>query len=235
MTSKRKEKFFHILVVDDDNRLRRLLEQFLKENKFIVNSASSALQAKKYLHLLKFDLLVLDVMMPGEDGLHFAEQIRKSSEVPILMLTAMDESKNRIEGLQKGVDDYMGKPFEPQELLLRINAILRRIQKKQNHNFDVISFGNYTYDQSNNLLTKDGTRIDLTLAESDLLRILLLNKNNIVNRYKIMELGSSLSNPRTVDVQIIRLRRKIESEPNKPRYIQTIRGKGYILKTGPQT
>ena len=232
MTSKRKEKFFHILVVDDDNRLRRLLEKFLNDNNFIVNSASSASQAKKYLNLLKFDLLVLDVMMPGEDGLHFAEQIRKSSKVPILMLTAMDESKNRIDGLQKGVDDYMGKPFEPQELLLRIKAILRRVQKDQTHNFDEITFGNYIYDQSNNLLTKNGTKIDLTLAESDLLRILILNKDNIMNRKKIMELGSSLRNPRTVDVQIIRLRRKIELEPNRPEYIQTIRGKGYIFRTG---
>jgi len=231
MTSKRKEKFFHILVVDDDNRLRHLLEKFLKDNNFIVNSASSADQARKYLQLLKFDLLVLDVMMPGEDGLQFAEKIRKSSKIPILMLTAMDESKNRIEGLQKGVDDYMGKPFEPQELLLRIKAILRRIERNQVHNYEELTFGNYVYDQSKNLLTKKGLKIDLTLAESDLLRILALNKNNIVNRNRIIKLGSNLSNPRTVDVQIIRLRRKIELEPNKPKYIQTIRGKGYILKT----
>ena len=170
-------------------------------------------------------------MMPGEDGLQFAEKIRKSSKIPILMLTAMDESKNRIEGLQKGVDDYMGKPYEPQELLLRIKAILRRIDKNQVRNFEELTFGNYIYDQSKNLLTKKGLKIDLTLAESDLLRILALNKNNIVNRNRIIKLGSNLSNPRTVDVQIIRLRRKIELEPNKPKYIQTIRGKGYILKT----
>ena len=231
MKSKRKEKFFHILVVDDDNRLRHLLEKFLNDNNFIVNSASSADQARKYLQLLKFDLLVLDVMMPGENGLQFAEKIRKSSKIPILMLTAMDESKNRIEGLQKGVDDYMGKPFEPQELLLRIKAILRRIEKNQVRNFEELTFGNYIYYQSKNLLTKKGLKIDLTLAESDLLRILALNKNNIVNRNRIIKLCSNLSNPRTVDVQIIRLRRKIESEPNKPKYIQTIRGKGYTLKT----
>ena len=163
MTSKRKEKFFHILVVDDDNRLRHLLEKFLNDNNFIVNSASSADQARNYLQLLKFDLLVLDVMMPGEDGLQFAEKIRKSSKIPILMLTAMDESKNRIEGLQKGVDDYMGKPFEPQELLLRIKAILRRIEKNQVRNFEELTFGNYIYDQSKNLLTKKGLKIDLTL------------------------------------------------------------------------
>ena len=125
----------------------------------------------------------------------------------------------------------MGKPFEPQELLLRIKAILRRIEKNQVRNFEELTFGNYIYDQSKNLLTKKGLKIDLTLAESDLLRILALNKNNIVNRNRIIKLGSNLSNPRTVDVQIIRLRRKIELEPNKPKYIQTIRGKGYILKT----
>ena len=231
MTQKRKEKILHILVVDDDNRLRALLEKFLRDNNFLVNSASSANEANEYLKLLKFDLIILDVMMPGENGLQFAEKLRKNSPMPILMLTAMSESKDRIDGLQKGVDDYMGKPFDPQELLLRIKAILRRIKEPKRKKNDELVFGDCIYNINKNILIRKGLNIHLTLAETDLLRILAINANLPVNRSIIINAGSTLNNPRTVDVHITRLRKKIEIEPHNPRYLQTIRGKGYLLRT----
>lgn len=231
MTQKRKEKILHILVVDDDNRLRGLLEKFLRDNNFLVNSASSVNEAKEYLKLLRFDLIILDVMMPGESGLQFAEKLRKNSPIPILMLTAMSESKDRIDGLQKGVDDYMGKPFDPQELLLRIKAILRRMKENKREKNDELVFGDCIYNINKNILIRKGLNIHLTLAETDLLRILAINANLPVSRNIIANAGTTLNSPRTVDVHITRLRKKIEIEPHNPRYLQTIRGKGYLLRT----
>lgn len=221
----------HILVVDDDTRLRKLIQKYLTEQGFLVTSASSAKAARHHLDSLQFDLLVLDVMMPGEDGMSLAADLRKESTVPILMLTAMDEPHHRIKGLEHGVDDYMGKPFEPRELLLRINSILRRVPPPPDTSTNELNFGMCRYDVTRGLLFREDQTVHLTAAESDLMRMLALNANTPVKRSALTENSSGSSNPRTIDVQVTRLRRKIESDPRQPRYLQTVRGTGYLLRT----
>ena len=221
----------HILVIDDDTRLRKLIHKYLTEHGFLVTSAASAEEARQQLTSLQFDLMVLDVMMPGEDGMSFAADLRKNSDVPILMLTAMGESEHRIKGLEHGVDDYMGKPFEPRELLLRINSILKRAPPAPDDGAHELRFGECRYDVSRGLLSRDGSTVYLTAAEGELLRTLALNANSPVKRTKLGGTGNGSSNPRTIDVQVTRLRRKIESDPRQPRYLQTVRGTGYLLRT----
>jgi two-component system phosphate regulon response regulator OmpR len=230
-TSNKKISPAHILVIDDDTRLRTLLKKYLKEQAFIVTAVSSALDARKILTSLQFDLIVLDVMMPGEDGMSLARSLRDTSEVPILMLTAMDQAQDRIRGLEQGVDDYMSKPFEPRELLLRINAILRRAPPSEDNRIHELQFGECRYDLAQNALTRSGASVHLTSAESDLLRVLAQNANSPVQRDDLCRIGAGTSNPRTIDVQVTRLRRKIESDPRQPRYLQTVRGTGYLLRT----
>jgi len=222
---------FHILAVDDDTRLRKLIKKYLRENGFFVTSASSAEEARQYMECLEFDLLVIDIMMPGEDGMDLTSSIRKKSKIPILMLTAVGEQSNIIQGLERGADDYMIKPFEPREFLLRIKSILKRVPPVEDKASSEIRFGECLYNFSLNSLTKKGVTIHLTTAETELLRTLALNANNPVARKQLYINTTENYNPRTIDVQITRLRKKVESDPSQPKYLQTIRGTGYLLRT----
>ena len=217
----------HILVVDDDNRLRELLRKFLTENDFRVTSSANAAEARNILRSLKFDLLVLDIMMPGESGLELTSVLRETSRVPILLLTAMGESEHRIDGLERGADDYLAKPFEPRELLARIRSILRRVVPQGGKT--LIILGNHQYDPlRQQLLGPDGP-IRLTNAEARLLQVLAANPGNPISRESLQEKSQLRGSIRAVDVQVTRLRRKIEPNPKMPRYLQTIRGQGYVL------
>ena len=217
---------FHLLVVDDDDRIRDLVKQYLQENNFLVTTASNAEDAKKKLEIIKFDLLILDIMMPGESGLSLTKNVKKNNNTPIILLTAKGETKDRIEGLELGADDYLGKPFEPKELLLRIKNIL---------------------DKTKQLVIPDEIYIGKTLINLKKLNIKINNQVKKINpqEKKVLEkmLGSpgkifsrndigkiiNISKERTIDVMITRLRQKIESNPKQPKYLQTIRGSGYVL------
>lgn len=224
----------HILVVDDDTRLRTLLKKFLRENGYMVSTAANASEARRQMNALTFDLLVVDVMMPGEDGYALTKTIRINSTVPILMLTAMGEATDRIKGLELGVDDYMAKPFEPKELVLRIGSILRRAPPPpQETSRTELKFGACRYDVARKQLTQHGAPVHLTIAETELLHILSQKANEAIERSDLGVTEENGFNPRTIDVQITRLRRKIEPDPRQPRYLQTVRGTGYILRTDP--
>lgn len=219
----------HILVVDDDTRLRSLLGRFLREQGFAVSVAKDAFQADMFLNQYRLDLIVLDVMMPGLDGFEFLKQIRLESNVPVLMLTAMGETDNRIYGLEHGADDYLPKPFEPKELVLRIKNILKRVPQKNIENA-VLNFGPIVYDMaSKELKNVSGEIIHITNVEQQLLNILGQKAGQIFTREKLAEMLGAGNNPRSIDVQITRLRKKIEKDSKNPRYLQTIRGKGYML------
>jgi two-component system phosphate regulon response regulator OmpR len=224
----------HILIVDDDERIRGLLQQFLIKSGFLVTSARDAEHARRILSGLEFDLIVLDVMMPGEDGISLCRDLRRRITTPILLLTARAETSDRIAGLEAGADDYLGKPFEPKELLLRIAAILRRspaaepaIVKPK-----VIHLGAVRYDVERGEMWRGDDLVRLTSTESQLMKIFTANLSEPVSRAQLVsELGHSGSQTqeRAVDVQITRLRRKIEDDPRQPRYLQTVRGAGYML------
>ena len=217
----------HILLVDDDTRIRKLLKQYLMEHGFRVSTARDAAEARKHLESLTFDLLVLDVMMPGESGLDLASDLRRHSDVPILMLTALAEPEDRIAGLELGVDDYLPKPFEPRELLLRVGSILKRTQSSIDEIID-IKMGDFTFNMERGELNQGEEPIKLTTAEVALLRVLAASPGKAFTRLELSEqTGTGLE--RSVDVQITRLRKKIESNPKIPRYLQTVRGKGYML------
>lgn len=225
----------HILVVDDDARLRGLLARFLANNGYLVSTAADAAEARRHLAALQFDLLVIDVMMPGESGLALTRSIREQglggqAGVPILMLTAMGETRDRIAGLEHGVDDYMAKPFEPRELLLRIGSILRRAPPPEDAGPMELRFGDCRYDLARQSLSRNGAPIHLTAGEAELLRQLARNAGNPVERSALSVAGDE-GNSRTIDVQVTRLRRKIEPDPRQPRYLQTVRGTGYLLRT----
>lgn len=219
----------HILVVDDDDRLRALLHKYLSENGYIVLTATDAQAARNTLASFAFDLIVLDLMMPGESGLEFAQTFRKSSNVPILMLTAMAESEDRISGLEHGADDYLTKPFEPRELLLRINAILKRVAQPTGEASasKVVSLGRASFDVERGELMVDGLAQRLTTVEIQLLRTLATRPGEAYAREDLM--SATDGGGRAVDVQVTRLRKKIEIDPKLPRYLQTVRGKGYVL------
>ncbi len=219
----------HILVVDDDTRLRELLRKFLSENGFRVATASDAADARAKLGVLTFDLIVLDLMMPGESGLDFARALRQNSAVPILMLTAMGEAEDRITGLETGADDYLAKPFEPRELLLRIHAILRRAPAPVEPVAQV-RLGDVTFDLERDSLSRNGVPIRLTDVETALLRALAERAGDVLGRHELIERTGASGGDRAVDVQVTRLRRKIEPDPKLPRYLQTVRGKGYVLR-----
>ncbi len=218
----------HILVVDDDVRLRKLLNKFLSENGFFVITAKDAADARAKLESFAFDLIVLDLMMPGESGLDFAEDYRKRSAVPILMLTAMSEPDDRIAGLERGADDYLVKPFEPRELLLRIHNILRRVPKEATSR--EVRMGDFRFDLDREELYRLDELVRLTSVESALLKALAENPGATLSREDLIELTGASAGGRAVDVQVTRLRRKIEPDPKAPRYLQTIRGRGYVLK-----
>jgi len=224
----------HILVVDDDDRLRLLLERYLKENNLLVSVAKDAFEAEKLLGLFVFDLLIVDVMMPGLSGMEFTQNLRKKNNVPVLMLTAMGEVENRIAGLESGADDYLSKPFEPRELLLRIKSILRRvpqIDKEVPLQSTKLKLGSCEYDTETGELYKNGEKVRLTPAEVALLKVFANGVGRILSREEVIKNTSDENNLRTIDVQIARLRNKIENDPKVPKYLQTIRGKGYILLT----
>lgn len=217
----------HILVVDDDQRIRDLLARFLQENGFRVTTAEHAAAARSNMRGLAFDLLVLDVMMPGETGFEFAEVLRENHDIPILMLTARAEPDHRIKGLEIGVDDYLAKPFEPRELLLRIKNILNRNRRPAGAQ-ELIRMGEFTFHVGRGELKRDGETIRLTERERDLLRQFAERPGTPISRLDLAKQGTDGSE-RAVDVQINRLRRKIEADPGNPVYLQTVRGKGYIL------
>jgi two-component system, OmpR family, phosphate regulon response regulator OmpR len=221
----------HILVIDDDTRLRELLKSFLSRHGFRVTAAGHAAEARQRLTSLDFDLIVLDVMMPGETGLEFAGKLRKTDDVPILMLTAMGEPKDRIAGLEKGVDDYLSKPFEPRELLLRIQSVLRRQRPAAAASGmeRVVTFGSLQFDLDLGELTQKGKRVPLTDAEIALLRALSARLGQVLSREALCKSVGSEVNERAIDVQVTRLRRKIEPDPGFPRYLRTVRGQGYRL------
>jgi two-component system phosphate regulon response regulator OmpR len=218
---------YTILVVDDDNRIRKLLGKFLNSHDFLVSVAKDAKEAKDLICEFKFDLIILDVMMPDETGVEFSYNLRKSSKIPILMLSAMGEVDQRINGLESGADDYMVKPFEPRELLLRINNILERSSSLSSQK-QIIQIGQMSFDFATNRLTDNDQLINLTLAEANLLSILAKNTCITMSREELADLSGGV-NERSIDVQIIRLRSKIEKDPKEPRYLYTIRGKGYVL------
>ncbi|CAI8378444.1 MAG: response regulator transcription factor [PS1 clade bacterium] len=221
----------HILIVDDDTRIRELLKKYLADNGYRTSAAADASQAQEKMAALAYDLLVLDVMMPGINGLEFTERLRKQQNaVPILLLTARAEVEQRIEGLMMGADDYLPKPFDPKELLLRVQNILRR-SLSEDDLLDPpkeISFGDFVFIYASGELTKAGTRIMLTTRDIELLRHLTAAPGRIVSRLKLAH-GEHISE-RAVDVQINRLRRKIEADPRDPLYLQTVRGSGYVLR-----
>jgi len=220
----------HILVVDDDRRLRDLLKKYLSENGFRVSTAADSATAREQLGTLQFDLIVLDVMMPGENGLDLTRDLRAArNPVPVLLLTAMGDTADRIAGLETGADDYLGKPFEPRELLLRIRTILRRAPPPAAVPRQV-RLGALAFDLERDELT-DGKRvIRLTDAEISLLRVLAENAGRAITREELTRRSRVQGSARTIDVHIARLRRKIENDPKVPRYLRTLRGSGYILR-----
>ena len=219
-------KIFHILVVDDDNRIRELVKEYLEENQFLVTTAKNAEDAKKKLEILKFDILVLDIMMPGESGLTLTKEIKKNNYTPIILLTAKGETKDRIEGLELGADDYLGKPFEPKELLLRIKNILNKTKTDILPN--EIHIGN-TLINLKKLNIKLNNKIKkINTQEKKILENMLGSPGKVFSRNDIGKI-INVSKERTIDVMITRLRQKIESNPKNPKYLQTIRGSGYVL------
>ena len=216
----------HILIVDDDNRIRDLLRDYLSDNNYIVSTAENALQAKEKLQFLKFDIIILDVMMPGQNGYELTEEVKKTINVPILLLTAKGEVENRIKGLELGADDYIGKPFEPKELLLRIKNILdksAKIDLKSKHNV-----GNAEIDLNKMTVNLNSKLKKINNSEKKVLVEMLANPGKTYSREKIGKI-SGISQERSIDVMITRLRQKLEINPKNPKYLQTIRGSGYVL------
>ena len=216
----------HILVVDDDDRIRNLLKDFLKDNNFIISTAENATEAKEKLNFFKFDLIVLDVMMPGQDGYELTREIKETKKYPIILLTAKGEVENRIKGLELGADDYLGKPFEPKELLLRINNILKKNKKidaKKKH-----YVGSAIIDLSKMVIHLKSNQSKMNLSEKKVLVEMLSNPGKTFSRKEIGDI-SGVSQERSIDVMITRLRQKIEINPKNPKFLQTIRGSGYVL------
>ncbi len=220
----------HILVVDDDTRLRSLLQRFLLKSDFLVSSAKNANEARARLAQYEFDLIILDIMMPEESGLEFLQKLRQESDVPVILLTAMGETADRIAGLEIGADDYLPKPFEPQELILRIKNILRRAPAQKLAAPETLSLGLCVYNlTTKELLTKQGQVVHITPVEQALLSVLAQKFGQVFSRERLAELLGAGQSPRSIDVQITRLRKKIEKDSKNPRFLQTVRGKGYML------
>lgn len=229
----------HLLIVDDDERIRMLLQKYLIRNGFWVTAARDGAHARRLLAGLDFDLIVMDVMMPGEDGVSLTRDLRRSMTTPILLLTAKGEADDRIAGLEAGADDYLTKPFEPKELLLRINAILRRTPPQTETRLPrVLQMGPVRYDVDRGEMWRGADLVRLTATEAALMRIFAARPGEAVSRTQLVEdLGRGggrgetvQAQERAVDVQITRLRRKVESDPKQPRYLQTVRGAGYMLQ-----
>jgi two-component system, OmpR family, phosphate regulon response regulator OmpR len=220
----------HLLVVDDDARLRELLRRYLTVEGFRVTTAVNAAEARAKLTAFAFDLLIVDVMMPGEDGYAFTTSLREGSRIPILLLTAMAEPRNRIAGLERGADDYVVKPFEPRELVLRIRNILQRVPREADAAAHEVRFGPYVFDLKRGELLRGDEPVRLTAAETALLLALARTPGEALTREALALEAQLHGTVRQVDVQMTRLRRKVESDPKFPRYLQTVRGTGYLLK-----
>jgi len=216
----------HILVVDDDDGIRNLVKKFLNEKSFLVNTASSSEEAQKKIAIIKFDLIILDIMMPGKSGLEFLNENKSFIDTPVILLTAKGEPKERVEGLESGADDYLPKPFEPQELLLRIKNILSKTQKK--NLIRAINFGNIKIDLTKLLIIKERKELKINTTEKKILDKMINQPGKVFSRLEIGKL-INLEKERSIDVIITRLRKKIEINPKNPKYLQTIRGTGYVL------
>jgi two-component system phosphate regulon response regulator OmpR len=217
----------HILIVDDDTRILTLLKQFLSKNGYVVSGATSALEAEKLFDYFVFDLIILDVMMPELTGFEFAEKVKKLQNLPIILLTALGKVEDRIRGLESGADDYLSKPFEPKELLLRMQNLIELYSKQKAH-LELFLFGNNSYNMVTKELKKADNLVQLTSTEQKLLEFFIKNKNQVLNREDLIKEMGSLS-LRSIDVQVVRLRAKIEDNLSKPKYLQTVRNEGYAL------
>jgi two-component system phosphate regulon response regulator OmpR len=218
----------HLLVVDDDARLRELIQRYLSSNGYRVSAASDAGEARTLMKSMAFDLLIVDVMMPGESGLDLTQSIRAHSQIPVLMLTARGEPEDRIAGLERGADDYLAKPFEPRELLLRCAALIRRTAMPSRSPHREVKMGQSVFDPERGELRRKGKAVRLTTSESALLKLFAAHAGRAFSRTDLCaRLGVTLE--RSIDVQVTRLRRKIEEDPKLPLYIQTVRGVGYVL------
>jgi len=220
------KNIFHILVVDDDDRIRELVKEYLEENHFLVTTAKDALDAKKKIEMVKFDILILDIMMPGESGLSLTKEIKKNNTTPIILLTAKGEAQDRIEGLELGADDYLGKPFEPKELLLRIKNILHKMRTPVLP--EKIYIGNTLINLKKLNIKINNQTKKINPQEKKILEKMLGSPGKVFSRDDIGKI-IKISKERTIDVMITRLRQKIESKPKNPKYLQTIRGSGYVL------
>jgi two-component system, OmpR family, phosphate regulon response regulator OmpR len=218
----------HLLVVDDDTRIRDLLHRYLREQGFRVTGASDAAEARRKLEGLDFDLIILDVMMPGETGISLTQSLRDKRAIPIILLTARAEAESRIEGLEAGADDYLPKPFDPRELVLRINNILRRNSNPDTPKIDQVMFGPFTFSIAKRELRRAAEAIRLTDREQDIMLLFALRAGETIPRHELIGDDAEVGE-RTIDVQINRLRRKIEDDPANPIYLQTVRGIGYRL------
>ncbi|MDA9167276.1 response regulator transcription factor [Candidatus Pelagibacter sp.] len=216
----------HILVVDDDEGIRSLIKQYLNENNFLVTTSDSAENAEEKISIIKFDLIVLDVMMTGKSGLDFIKQNKYKIDTPIILLTAKGEAENRVEGLEIGADDYLPKPFEPKELILRIKNILNKT--KRNDEKRIITFDNIKIDLNKLLIIKNETEYKINSTEKIILEKMINNPGKTFSREDIGKL-TDLDKERSIDVIITRLRKKIEMDPKNPKYLQTLRGAGYVL------
>jgi len=220
------KNIFHILIVDDDDRIRELVKQYLEENHFLVTTAKNAIEAKKKIEIIKFDILILDIMMPGESGLSLTKNLKKNNSTPIILLTAKREIQDRIEGLELGADDYLGKPFEPKELLLRIKNILSKTRMFEMP--EEVYVGNTLINLKKLNIKRNNETIKINPQEKKILEKMLGSPGRIFSREEIGKI-IKISKERTIDVMITRLRQKIESQPKNPKYLQTIRGSGYVL------
>ena len=216
----------HILVVDDDDRIRELVKQYLLENKYLVTTAKDAFDAKNKIEIIKFDLIVLDIMMPKKSGLELTSEIKKEIDLPIILLTAKGETSERVMGLEFGADDYLSKPFEPKELLLRIRNILNKTLQKNNIN--KISIGNSNLDLSKLTINRDGKKYKINNTEKLILEKMIQSSGKVFSREEIGKL-ININKERSIDVIITRLRQKVETDSKNPQYLQTIRGSGYVL------
>ena len=216
----------HILVIDDDDRIRELVKQYLLENKYLVTTAKDAFDAKNKIEIIKFDLIVLDIMMPKKSGLELTSEIKKEIELPIILLTAKGETSERVTGLEFGADDYLSKPFEPKELLLRIRNILNKTLQK--NKIDKILIGNSSLDLNKLIINRDGKKYKINITEKLILEKMIRSSGKVFSREEIGKL-ININKERSIDVIITRLRQKVETDSKNPQYLQTIRGSGYVL------
>ena len=216
----------HILVVDDDDRIRNLLKDYLNDNNFLTSSAKDGNEALEKISVFEFDLIVLDVMMPGKSGFELTKEIKKNNDIPVILLTAKGEVENRIKGLEYGADDYLGKPFEPKELLLRINNIIKKKQKADINK--IYKLGSASIDLSKLKINFNNNIYKVNSKEKNVLIEMLGNPGKTFSREEMIKI-SGINNERSIDVMITRLRQKIENDPKNPKYLQTIRGTGYVI------